>query len=171
MKFRNKSTGEVLQNIKEVYNRYVSEKRCTADECKSCKLYSENNGTYDELPCKKFCMIFQESAARLMGYEVIEDELTEPDQTIKADKDKYRPTLVPTGIIKAIARVREYGHQKYGDGADKWAEIDKNRYKDALYRHWLAYLDGEEVDKESGLSHLWHMATNLDFIIELEGVE
>lgn len=96
------------------------------------------------------------------------DELTEPDQAIKADKGKYRPTLVPTGIIKAIARVREYGTQKYKD-PENWKRVEVDRYKDALYRHWLAYLDGEEVDKESGLSHLWHMATNLDFIIELEG--
>ena len=42
------------------------------------------------------------------------------------------------------------------------------RNRDALYRHWLAYLSGEEIDPESGMSHLWHMACNLDFLIERE---
>lgn len=165
MKFRNKETGKIFGNIKDVYNEYVNGKKCTYEECKSCKLYSRNNGTYDQLSCKDFYKIFTESAAKYMGYEIIKDE---PDQTAKADKGKYKPTLVPTGIIKGISRVREYGTQKYGS-SDNWKRVEVDRYKDALYRHWLAYLDGEEVDKESGLSHLWHMATNLAFMIEMEG--
>lgn len=41
---------------------------------------------------------------------------------------------------------------------------------DALYRHWLAYLGGEERDEESGLPHLWHLATNVAFLIDMEGM-
>lgn len=36
-------------------------------------------------------------------------------------------------------------------------------------RHVVAYLgDPHGVDEESGLPHLWHMACNIAFLIELE---
>lgn len=89
------------------------------------------------------------------------------DQTVKADHGKPRPTLVPSSIIMAITEIREYGTQKYGD-PENWRQVEPERYKDALYRHWLAYLDGEEYDRESGYPHLWHMATNVAFLIEME---
>jgi hypothetical protein len=89
------------------------------------------------------------------------------NQDAKADGGKIRPTLVPTGIIRAIAKVREYGCQKYKD-KDNWKRVEVERYRDALYRHWLAYLEGEKNDEESGLPHLWHLACNAAFLIELE---
>lgn len=89
------------------------------------------------------------------------------DQTIKADSGKVRPTLVHTSLIRAVAAVREYGIRKYHD-PENWSRVDPARYKDALYRHWLAYLeDPGGVDAESGLPHLWHLACNVDFLIEL----
>lgn len=89
-------------------------------------------------------------------------------QEAKADAGKARPTLVPASLVKAVAAIREYGCQKYHD-PENWRRVEPQRYKDALYRHWLAYLDGEEKDEESGLPHLWHMACNLAFLIEMEG--
>lgn len=53
------------------------------------------------------------------------------------------------------------------NAAAKAEELE--RYRDALYRHWLAYLGGEERDAESGLPHLWHLACNVAFLIEMEG--
>lgn len=47
--------------------------------------------------------------------------------------------------------------------------VKPQRYRDALYRHWLDYLKGEECDQESGLPHLWHLACNAAFLIEMEG--
>lgn len=95
------------------------------------------------------------------------------NQEVKADKSKIRPTLVPVSIIKAIAAIREYGVQKYldRDGKEKienWRDVEPQRYRDAAYRHWLAYLAGEKKDQESGLPHLWHLACNIAFLIELE---
>lgn len=91
------------------------------------------------------------------------------DQTIKADVGKPQPTLVPPEIIYAIARVREYGVAKYKT-VDGWREVEPQRYRDALYRHWLAYLaDPDSVDDESGLPHLHHVACNAAFLIALEG--
>lgn len=92
------------------------------------------------------------------------------DQKAKADAGKLRLTLVPTSLIKAVAKIRMYGNAKYPDGGpDNWKQVEPERYKDALYRHLLAYLDGERLDPESGLPHLWHLACNAAFLIELEG--
>lgn len=92
------------------------------------------------------------------------------DQTIKADNGKPKLSLVPPEIIRDIAVVREYGNNKYPEGGkDNWKQVEPIRYKDALFRHLLAYLeDPEGVDKESGLPHLWHLACNVAFLCELE---
>ena len=93
------------------------------------------------------------------------------NQTVKADAGKLKPTLVPVDLIRAVAEVRMYGNAKYPEGGpDNWKQVEPQRYKDALYRHWLAYLDGEMVDMESGLPHLWHLACNVAFLIEMEDV-
>lgn len=91
------------------------------------------------------------------------------DQTAKADAGKPRLTLVPRKIIWAIAAVREFAVQtKYKD-PDNWKRVEPERYRDALFRHLLAYLDDPSgKDPESGLPILWHVATNCAFLIELE---
>lgn len=85
----------------------------------------------------------------------------------KADGGKIRPTLVPPSLILAVAKIREYGCQKYND-PENWRLVDAERYRNALYRHWMAYLDGEQYDAESKMSHLWHIACNVAFLIEME---
>lgn len=91
-----------------------------------------------------------------------------PDQTIKADAGKIRPTLVPPKAIKAIATVRTYGAAKYGD-AENWRAVEPERYRDALFRHWLAYLENPQaVDNESGLPHMWHVLCNAAFLCDME---
>ena len=89
-------------------------------------------------------------------------------QEAKADAGKLQLTLVPRRIIKAIAVIRMYGNDKYHD-PDNWRQVEPERYREALFRHFLAYLDDPfGFDSESGLPHLWHMACNIAFLIELE---
>ena len=90
------------------------------------------------------------------------------EQAVKADAGKLRLTLVPHEVIRAIARVRMYGTEKYGD-PENWRRVEVERYRDALLRHTLAYLeDPQGVDEESGLHHWEHMACNIAFIAEME---
>ena len=94
-----------------------------------------------------------------------------PSQTAKADAGKPQLTLVPRKIIWAIAKVRMYGvNVKYPQtGRDGWKTIDKERIQDAMFRHMLKYLENPEaVDEDSGLPHLWHLATNCAFLCEME---
>lgn len=83
---------------------------------------------------------------------------------------KPRPCLVPVSLMKAVTAVREYGTKKY-KSPDNWKTVEKFDFQNALYRHWLAYLDGDWIDEESGLPHLWHLACNVAFLIELEEEE
>lgn len=88
---------------------------------------------------------------------------------MKFDKGKPKLSLVPTKIIKAIAVVREYGVNKYKT-VNGWREVEPERYRDAMFRHLLAYIDDPYgVDEESGLPHLWHLSCNAAFLCELEG--
>lgn len=90
------------------------------------------------------------------------------DQTAKSDAGKPRLTLVPQQIIYEIARIREYGNAKYGD-PENWRLVEIERYRDAAFRHLLAYLkEPKGVDAESGLAHLSHLACNVAFLCELE---
>ena len=91
------------------------------------------------------------------------------DQSAKADAGKVQLTLVPRRIIWDIARIRMYGNIKYKD-PDNWKQVSPERYRDAAYRHFLAYLnDPKGLDEESGLPHLWHLCCNLAFLCEMEG--
>ena len=92
------------------------------------------------------------------------------DQTAKADAGKLQLSLVPRQIIRDIAQIRMYGNQKYKD-PDNWKQVEPERYRDAAFRHFLAYLDDPYgVDEESGLPHLSHLACNIAFLCEMEHV-
>lgn len=100
--------------------------------------------------------------------ELIYDNQPLPSQEAKADIGKPRLSLVPSQIIRDIARVREYGNDKYGD-PENWKTVEPERYRDAAYRHLLAYIDSPAgIDEESGLPHLWHLACNIAFLCEME---
>lgn len=88
-------------------------------------------------------------------------------QQFKYDNGKFKPALVPTQIIRDIAEVREYGVKKYKD-PDNWKNVELERYINAFYRHWLAFIDNpKSVDEESGIEHYKHAACNMAFICEL----
>ena len=90
------------------------------------------------------------------------------NQEAKKDAGKPKLSLVPRQIIYDIAEVREYGDQKYHD-PENWKTVEKERYRDAAFRHFMKYLDDPDgVDEESGIKHLKHLACNIAFLCELE---
>jgi hypothetical protein len=74
--------------------------------------------------------------------------------------------LLPGDALLEVARVLDYGAQKYS--ANNWRKVRPgSRYLDAALRHLHAYADGEDNDPESGLSHLGHAACCVLFMISL----
>ena len=192
-------------SMEEANNEFCERQK----SCDTCPL-DEPSHKKEDTSCVDWCNEHPHEAARLMGYEVVEDKMNDcnncgnagskycklcnvpmkdgkridnpshwipkeeanmdkplVDQKAKADAGKPRPTLVPVSLIEAVTAIRMYGNQKYGD-PENWRQVDPQRYRDALYRHWLAYLKGEKCDQESGLPHLWHLACNAAFLIEME---
>lgn len=88
------------------------------------------------------------------------------DQTIKQDAGKAELILVPSRIITDIAEVRMYGNLKYHD-SQSWRQVDLDRYKNAHYRHWLAFIEDAFSKDESGLYHYQHCACNMAFICDM----
>ena len=70
MKFRNPETGEVYRNILVAMDFHCDEYEC--EDCKMKEPVQEYRGIKN--PCRAFCVEHPAEAARLMGYEVIEDE-------------------------------------------------------------------------------------------------
>lgn len=89
------------------------------------------------------------------------------NQVAKADSGKPNLSLVPKQIIYEIEKVRSFGVKKYKD-PENWKRVELERYHQALLRHTLAvWEDVNARDKESGLLHLSHIATNVAFILEM----
>ena len=90
-------------------------------------------------------------------------------QDIKKDAGKPEIDLVPLDIVEGIAWTRMYGNKKYPGNTNNWKKVDPRRYRNALARHLIEYLkDPYGNDKESGLPHLWHIATNAAFLCSLD---
>ena len=87
---------------------------------------------------------------------------------LKLDQGKSRYDLLPFGAVDQLVRVLTYGAEKYAPNNWRLVENPIERYKAATLRHLSLYMQGEEVDKESGISHLAHAATNVIFLMEFE---
>lgn len=87
------------------------------------------------------------------------------NQKYKKDAGKLRMDLIPPSTIKALAMVLTYGANKYSEST--WRNVEPYRYKAALLRHIVAWMDGEQLDEESQLPHLYHALTNLAFLIDM----
>lgn len=85
----------------------------------------------------------------------------------KFDQGKVPYELIPPAALEEVAKVLAMGRDKYG--AFNWANgIAYSRIIGAILRHTFAYLSGESKDKESGLSHMAHIAVNCFFLLHFE---
>lgn len=146
--------------------------RCISDGIGGFEVYCKHPQNTSETNYKYATECRKNSVNRYTHWEPDCDmgdcDMEETNQAVKADSGKPQLTLVPRQILFDIARVREYGTKKYGD-PENWKQVDKQRYRDAAFRHFMAYLDEPQgTDAESGLSHLAHLACNIAFLCELE---
>src|ERR1019366_102034 len=81
---------------------------------------------------------------------------------------KLRYDLIDPQALREVARVVSFGAARYGD--NNWRELEKaeTRYAAALMRHFEAWRLGEKLDKDSGIHHLAHCATNCLFLLWFE---
>ena len=79
---------------------------------------------------------------------------------LKFDCGKLRWDLLPLDVVEKLVEIYEFGANKYGE--NNWRNLQNGykRCRAALFRHLTAYDKGEQVDPESGKSHLAHAAWN-----------
>lgn len=88
------------------------------------------------------------------------------DCGIKHDGAKEPLDLLSTRWLLGVGRVLAHGAKKYG--RDNWRKgIHYSRLVAATLRHLLAWNGGEDLDPETGLSHLHHASCSLMFLAEL----
>lgn len=90
------------------------------------------------------------------------------DPKAEAGSKKVPLRLIPPAAMREEAWAFELGSRKYG--AFNWRlEGRKPRasvYYEAVLRHVTAWYDGEDVDPESGRSHLAHARAGLGILLD-----
>lgn len=85
----------------------------------------------------------------------------------KDDKGKLRYDLIPIEPMKEFAKVWGIGAEKYGDR--NWESgILWSRIFSAIFRHLLAFWNGEQFDPEDGQEHLASVAWGAFVLMEYE---
>lgn len=86
---------------------------------------------------------------------------------MKHDAGKTRMDLLDPHAIEQLALVLTFGAAKYQP--QNWRRgISKSRLLGAALRHLFSYMRGEDLDPESGLSHVAHAMCCCMFLLGLE---
>ena len=89
------------------------------------------------------------------------------EEAKKADTNKPPIGLISRTALEQEALVMQFGAQKYD--AHNWRNGMKySRLLNAALRHILAFNEGEDLDPETGLSHLAHARCCLAFLMDYQ---
>jgi len=69
--------------------------------------------------------------------------------------------LIPPRVLREVARVMEHGASKYGAYNWREQEIQASQYISANGRHTGTWWEGEDIDPDSGLNHIYHAIATL----------
>lgn len=82
---------------------------------------------------------------------------------LRYNDGKPQWNLVDWDALLPLVRVLEYGAKKYS--ADNWKKgLSYVSTCNSLMRHWICFMGGEDLDKESGLPHVGHILANALFL-------
>ena len=90
------------------------------------------------------------------------------EKSLRFNNGKPKWSLVHFKSIEPLVSVLEYGAKKYTvdniSGKENWKKgLDTTEVLESLSRHLFSLMDGEELDKESGLPHIGHIMANSMF--------
>lgn len=90
---------------------------------------------------------------------------------MKHDKGKARMDLLPYDALTELSYVLGFGAEKYDKFGWKTncnSTEDFNRYEASLIRHISSWMQGNELDEETGFHELAHLACNALFLLSLK---
>ena len=88
-------------------------------------------------------------------------------QAVKLDNDKPKMDLMSAVALEELSKVLTFGSKKYASW--NWAKgLKYSRILAAILRHTLAYMRGQTIDPETGLSHMAAVMCNAMFLVHFE---
>ena len=95
-----------------------------------------------------------------------EQERQLKETAVKFDNDKVDWMILPYDALEEIIKVMEFGARKYARGNFASGEgLEYTRVLNSLMRHILAFSRGEDLDPETGISHMAHAGCNVLFLL------
>ena len=95
-----------------------------------------------------------------------EQERQLKETAVKFDNDKVDWMILPYDALEEIIKVMEFGARKYARGNFASGEgLEYTRVLNSLMRHILAFSRGEDLDPETGISHMAHAGCNILFLL------
>lgn len=77
-------------------------------------------------------------------------------------------SLIPPFAMEQTAWVHKLGAEKYGPFNWRETGVCASTYVNAIMRHLNAWRDGEDLDPESGISHLAHVACSCNILLDAD---
>ena len=93
-----------------------------------------------------------------------------PDDNPKTAFGETKPKISSTPVIgtREMGKVFELGAKKYGRYNWRLHTVSATVYYDAAWRHLSAWFEGEDIDPESGVSHLAHVMACMTILLDAE---
>lgn len=79
--------------------------------------------------------------------------------------------LIPPYAMEQTAWVHKLGAVKYGPYNWRKTGVCASTYVHAIMRHLNAWRDGEDLDPESGISHIAHIAASCNILLDAQKCE
>ena len=84
------------------------------------------------------------------------------EKALRYNEGKPKWHLVHYNSIIPMIKVLEFGALKYAP--ENWKKpMDLKEILNSMQRHLAALMDGEDIDSESGISHMGHIQANAMF--------
>lgn len=105
------------------------------------------------------------NAPKIILTEEQERQLKEKT-AVKFDQHKIDWMILPYDALEEIVKVLQFGAAKYARGNyANGSGLEYTRVLNSLMRHILAFARGEDIDPETGLSHVAHAGCNVLFLL------
>lgn len=92
------------------------------------------------------------------------NEYNDPKGAVGATKTPLG--LIPPSAMEQVAWAHKLGADKYGPWNWRKTGVCASTYVNAILRHLNAWRDGEDLDPESGFSHLAHIACSCNILMD-----
>lgn len=89
----------------------------------------------------------------------MDSKLTNPKDMVGTRKAPM--STVPANVIAEVGVAMLEGASKYGRHNYRIAGVRSSVYYDAVMRHLMAWWEGEDIDPDSGMSHITKAITSL----------